>query len=106
MWYAIVGGVGLLLGVALLTWALRERSIRANAESVATAAVNSEATALEHLADARETVNAQALDLTRTRVQLDTLRGTVDELRKRLVDCKDPKTVQEWLLAELKEETV
>ena len=106
MWYAITAGVGVLLGLSLLIWGLREQTARHKAERAADAAATGESSALGHLADARETVNAQALELTRARVQNDAIRKTVDELRKRLVECKDVKTVQEWLDEELKDETV
>ena len=103
MWYLITAGAGLLLGLGLMTWALTERASRHKAERVADEARHREDAMSALLSRAETTVKSQATELTRARVQTETLRAALEELRKRLVECKDPDTIRAWLDEELKE---
>lgn len=106
MWYAILGGAGLLLGLGLMIFVLVERSKRHTAERAADTAKAGESAALDHLATARETVNTQAAELTRTRLQVETIRTALNAAREQLVQCKDPASVKAWLDEQLKEEVL
>jgi hypothetical protein len=103
MGYAIVGGIGLLLGIALLIWALRERSKRHGAESSLKDAqvkrVEAERIAGVNLAHAKE-LEAQAQ---RLNDQIEVQRGRLTECRGRLAEGGSPAAIKDWLDSELKE---
>lgn len=104
MGYVITGGVGLVLGVGLLIWALRERSKCARAEKAATDADHRLRAALIQ-ADMNAQVAQEAADSQQRVVsQLNVLRERLYEARRRLAKCGDPKAVQDWLDEELKAE--
>jgi len=104
MGYAIVGGIGLFVGIGLMIWALRERSKRHEAERKADKAQQERADferAVKH--NAQVAVNAEA-ETKRVERELDGVRLQLSEVRKRLAQCGDPKAVKAWLDDELKEE--
>lgn len=106
MGYAITAGVGVLLGVALLIWGLRERKARFAAEEDS---ANSRRDVQAAVEQARENLRAaDQANLANGRLikQLAHLRVRMDDLRERLVQCQDPKTIVEWLDAETSEETL
>lgn len=82
MGYAIVGGVGLAVGLSLLWWALRERSARHKAERAADKARRG-----ERLAAGRAKSNAAIAD--RLSSQLNRLERQVKAQRTRLAAVKD-----------------
>lgn len=102
MGYAIVGGVGLLVGIGLMIWALRERSKRHEAERKADAA-EAAATAARKLS-ADNAAAAQNLEMQHGRMseQLQILRSALQEARRRLAESGDPEAVKAWLDEELK----
>lgn len=101
MWYAISLGAGLLLGVALLIWALHERSERTAAEQKV-AAVQADADAARRLACENVRV-ASALkeQLAAADRRAGVLRTALAEAQRRLVACEDPQAIKDWLTAEL-----
>ena len=104
MGYAITGGIGLLVGIGLLIWALRERTKRHEAEREADAA----RAALEKAAEQADKNALAALKAEDFAKRLDdqilVLRGRLNEARVRLGQCGDPKAVKDWLDAELEAE--
>ena len=99
---AALGG-GLLLGLALMIWGLRERSKRHAAER--------EADKMRvQFREAKEIANANAgkafvaeENATRLDSQIAGMRGRLAEMRTRLAECGDPKAIQKWLDDELGE---
>ena len=106
MWYAIVGGLGLAVGLGLMIWALRERNARLAAERaadrsdkdrlVAVDVANANAAQASELAEANKRIEAEVA----------LLRGRLNEARVRLAETGDPKAVKGWLDSELGEETL
>ena len=106
MWYVIVAGVGVALGISLLVWALSERSKRSKAEKLALArgSVIEKMSAQLKQRDIR--IAVQRGDAKRQEEQIEVLRATLGVLRKKLVDCRDPATIKAWLDEELTGGTV
>jgi predicted nucleic acid-binding Zn-ribbon protein len=106
MGYAIVGGLGILLGLGLMIWALRERAARHEAERATDKAVKERDTA-SRIADANR---AQALKLDKERrrleMQIGALRIRLDEAWESLAKSGDPKAVKDWLDKELSAEEI
>ena len=106
MGYVIVGGIGLLLGIALLIWALRERSKRHGAESTLkdeqVKRAEAERIAGVNLARASE-MEAQSRRLD---AQLIAQRGRLNECRGRLAEGGSPEAIKDWLDSELKEDVL
>ena len=106
MWYLITAAAGLLLGLGLLIWGLRERSQRHKAEL----------RCKDHWLERRKLeVKIQALqrqgrtarlEVERSRGALDRLRTILDVARARLMRCTDPRTVKTWLDEEMKDNEV
>jgi uncharacterized protein HemX len=106
VWYAISLGAGLLLGVALLIWALSERSKRAAAEKT-TLEAQADADAARKLACENVRVATDLKEqLAAAGRQTAVLRATLEEAQKRLVACEDPQAIKDWLAAELAGGTV
>jgi uncharacterized protein HemX len=97
MWYAIIGGAGLAVGLGLLIWGLRERRKRHEAERAADEARRKEAEAAA-LADANAGAakNLQG-QLDRMELQVEYQRKRLSEARKLLAEKAPLKTIKEWL---------
>lgn len=103
MGYAIVGGIGLVIGISFLIWALRERSSRHEAERAADAA-RVAATDLRQALSANQVALSTERDAhDATRLGANALRALLDALRVQLRASRDPATVKAWLDHELEE---
>jgi len=103
MGYAIVGGIGLLIGLALLVWGLRERSSRHTAERRADASLAQEKMLRAALRVNSETMRMEQKQRKQAQIAADGNRMIIEQLRSRLRLCTDPSTVRKWLDNELKE---
>jgi hypothetical protein len=97
VWYAIIGGAGLALGIGFMIWALRERKLRYEATAAA-------AKAMVALADQRKLARdnaekAQNLEFNCTKLNeiIVAQRNALSEAHNRLVQCEDPTTIKGWL---------
>ena len=105
MWYAILLGLGLALGLAMMIWALRERTARQAAETKA-----AEATKYREIAEGVAKDNAVAVD--KTKEELQRYKDLVVELYKEIERLKglllkgDPEAIKEWLKDVLGKETI
>lgn len=103
MWYAVSIGAGLLLGLGLLIWGLRERSKRHEADgkasdlSVKLGRKQVEVDGLNY----RLRVSQSELD--RSNDALDRVRTMLDVVRAKMMVCKDPKVVKTWLDQEMRD---
>lgn len=110
MGYVICAGAGLAVGLALLIWALRERSLRAAADEKVLAAerkVDQLEEQRRTAAQVAETNAKQAREAEewcqRLKDENAKLRSTLQDARERLVKCQDPRTVKELLDRQLSE---
>jgi alkanesulfonate monooxygenase SsuD/methylene tetrahydromethanopterin reductase-like flavin-dependent oxidoreductase (luciferase family) len=104
MWYAITGGSGLLLGLGLLIWGLRERSKRHAAERAADKA-RAERLRYENAAKHSAKIAAEAeSEAARVNNQFAALRQRLAGMRERLARCGDPDEIRAWLDDEMKAE--
>lgn len=97
MGYAIVGGIGLLVGIGLMIWGLRERSKRHEAER---AADKAKAAEKEALALAEANAGAAGLlqgQLSRLEGQVAAQRERIGELRKLVADKAPMPLIKEWI---------
>ena len=101
MWYAITGGAGLLLGLVLLIWALRERSKRSKAEEQSLKSEQRCKMLSRQVKDLSLALEAHKRQARKDEEQLEVLRTTIDGLRRKLVACQDPETISSWLDSEL-----
>jgi len=106
MGYAIVGGAGLIVGLGLMIWALRERTLRhfaeRKADEEAAHRARFEAQAVENAEVAQELDSMSK----RLMVESETIRSRLEETRIRLAQCGDPKAVKDWLDSELEKEVL
>jgi hypothetical protein len=106
MWYVIVAGVGLVLGVGLLIWALKERSARHKAEKESlNIGLRNIMLTQQNAALAKATEKHKEHEQ-RQEDQMEVLRKVIDGLRERLVSCQDPQAVTEWLDSEMADNDV
>jgi hypothetical protein len=103
MGYAIVGGIGLLVGIGFLVWALAERSKRAAAERTAAEAGAAATDLRQALAANKVSLCAVCDALRASEAAAAALRLVLDQLRIQLRLSRDIKTVVAWLDNELKE---
>jgi len=97
-------GTGLLLGLGLLIWGLRERSARHEAERKA-AFEAARALGWRHQSEQHAKIAQQLDDSTqRVHLQLDQSVARLASVRERLAQCSDPQVIKEWLDDELREE--
>lgn len=105
MEFIITGGVGLAVGLGLLLWGLIERGKRAKAEQRATKLEHELKVALKkkHEQAAVHDMRMKDVDskLVRSINETAKLNTLVIELRRRLVACDDPATIDAWLDDEL-----
>lgn len=102
MGYVITAGSGLLLGIGLLIWAIRERSKRADAEK---GLITAQATLrMRDLAaqDMERTIKTLQLENRQINKEAVAVREAYKASLERLKACKDPEAVQSWLEEELK----
>lgn len=102
MWYAISLGGGLLVGLAIMIWALTERSARHRAERAADEARSREEAAGRIAKQNADAVQRSQEDLRAQRDRNAVLVAALKEAQERLLKCEDPKAVRDWLEAELK----
>jgi len=106
MGYAIVGGLGLLIGLILLIWAVRLRGRLAETQvKLAETQASLEKAADVALLNANAATAAEAA-AKRAMAAADELRVRLKAARDSLLLCKDPGAIQQVLDAELKEETL
>ena len=104
MEFAIGLGIGLIGGIALLIWALTERSKRTKAEK-AVIAYTHQLEDREYLLKQRDKYIVQLkVEFTKQEEQIYALRRTIDATREQLKASNDPKTVESWLNAEMLEQ--
>jgi len=97
----ISAGSGLVLGIALLIWGLRERSKRHRAEVTRdnmAGLLKDARGAIERL---RTEVNVIRQDRHNCQAQIEVLRKTINGLHEKLAECKDPEAVEKLLNDEL-----
>ena len=102
MWYVICLGAGLAVGLALMVWALAERSAKQKAERAADEAKSKEAAAVEAARQNLNVVEKLQGELTTQHNRNAVLTAALREAQSRLLRCDDPKAIQDWLADELK----
>jgi len=102
MGYAIVGGIGLAVGLGLMIWMLLERKKRHAAEREADQQAALRAQSDRIAGQNALAVSAAKAETDRARAELQIVREKLKEAYDRLVRCEDPQTIQSWLDAELK----
>ncbi len=106
MWYLITFGGGLAIGIAFLIFALRERSLRQEAEANVTKITQQLTQATSIAANNAKVADDLKAECIRNEERLGVLRKTLQEAQQRLLACNDPKAVKDWLDAELKGEVL
>jgi len=102
---ALIGvGSGLVLGLALLIWALRERTKRHDAEMERESAFSKYKDAQSTADRLRIQLGVVRKDLEHSQGQIDVLRKTISGLHEKLAECKDPAAVEKLLNDELGEQ--
>lgn len=104
MGIAISAGAGLIMGVALLIWGLRQKNARHAAERSADKAeqerkdavgvANANSASVARLEEARAKLASEVM----------VLRDRLGETYNRLAECGDPEDIKAWLDSELKAE--
>lgn len=106
MGYLITAGAGVLLGLGLMIWALRERRARHTAERQADKAIQS-ANKSDEIAKGNARAAQKAGEYAKKLEQENVaLRQRLNRARSRLVQLKDPQAIRAWLDAELESEEV
>ena len=106
MWYVIVAGAGLVLGIGLLIWGLRERSARNNAEKE-TYDLQQKLAWTEAASDTwKQQCDAQREALLAAEAWSEQQKVTIADLQERLIKSKDPQAIKDWLDEELSEEKI
>lgn len=104
MTVALIGaGSGLVLGISLLIWALRERGARHAAETERDNAKHALDNALLTNDRLRVEVNVIRRERNGCQAQLKVLHETIHGLHEQLAECKDPAAVEKLLNDELGE---
>jgi len=99
--FAITAGCGLLLGLGLLIWGLRMRGKLADSEMLLEKSRGTVKELLGRLDEAGKALDALHRDRQSLERQVISLRGTIEELRQQLIQCRDPATVRRWLDEEM-----
>lgn len=101
MGYLISFGIGLLLGLAALIWAVRERSARARAEQSLAKAETYARELDTKLTTTRGVVVSLQDEIAREKAHTAGLRAALESAQQRLVDCNDPAAIRAWVTATL-----
>jgi hypothetical protein len=100
----IAAGVFLAVGIALLIWGLTERSKRSKL-ALQLAEATHKNMDVERLLRQQQNLNGQLkMDKANMEEQLHALRRTIAATREQLKASNDPKTVENWLNAEMQEQ--
>ena len=101
MGYAIVGGIGLAVGLGLMFWALIERKKRNQAE-LALKDERVKRIEAQRIADEnRARVNELSENVGKLNAQLAVQRQRIGECRERLAEGGTPAAIKSWLDSEL-----
>jgi hypothetical protein len=104
MGYAIVGGIGLAVGLGLMVWALLERKKRSQAE-LALKDERVKRIEAQRIADAnRARVTELSENVAKLDAQLFVQRQRISECRERLAEGGTPAAIKRWLDSELGED--
>lgn len=106
MWYVITAAAGLLLGLGLLIWGLRERSQRHKAELHCKDYWLERRKLETKIQILQRRSRTERIELERSHEALDRLRTILDVARTRLMKCQDPRTVKLWLDGEMQDNKV
>jgi len=101
MWYLITAGAGLVLGLGLLIWGLRMRGKLADSEMLLEKSRGTVKEMIGRLNEADKALQALHKDRQSLERQVVTLRGTIEEMRQQLIQCRDPATIRKWLDEEM-----
>lgn len=101
MGYVISLGAGLAVGVAFLIWALVERKKRYTAEQSYQASKTTCAGLRRDIVKLSTDIHKACDEKQRIESQVSILHGIVEQLREKLMQCRDPETVRAWLDDEL-----
>lgn len=101
MWYLVTAGIGVVLGLGLLIFALRERSAKHHAELVLKDVTQQLENEQNNHRATQEFLTASRQARQRSDDQMEALRFVLEQARTRLLECRDPKVVKSWLDAEL-----
>jgi predicted RNase H-like nuclease (RuvC/YqgF family) len=104
MWYVIIGAAGLLLGLGLMVWALRERSARHKAEREVSDLEDTIKWKDQAIKNWRDGFDRLDVECKRQDTFIMTLKSEIEELQTRLVAAKDPETIKDLLDEELGKE--
>lgn len=100
----IAAGVFLAVGIALLIWGLTERGKRSKL-ALRVVELTHEVNNRDHLLKNRENyVEQLRAQQAKAEEQIYALRRTIDATREQLKASNDPKTVESWLNAEMREQ--
>ena len=99
--FAITAGTGLLLGLGLLIWGLRMRGKLADSEMLLEKSRGTVKEMIGRHDAADKALTELHNDRTQLAKQVVSLRGTIEELRQQLIQCRDPATVRRWLDEEM-----
>lgn len=97
MGYVITAGIGTFLGLGLMIWVLRERSLRHAAERKADKEESNRKLFKSQLIENRKVISEMEQYKERIEKENIGIRKRLDEAKERLIKCEDPKIIKEWL---------
>lgn len=106
MWYAIIAGAFLAVGLGLLIWGLIERKKRYESElklKESQLEVQRRGSIIDDLGYQAGTLRAE---LDKSAQQVDVIRNRLEVTRAKLMACDDPKVVKLWLDNEMNDKSV
>jgi hypothetical protein len=106
MYYIICVAVGLALGLAMMIWALTERSKRHTAEENLIKKEVEVGDAKRIAENNVVAVKAVKEELARSEATCTVLRTKIDSMNAVMVKCKDIATIKEWLDKETQAEVL
>lgn len=101
MWYAILLGAGLLLGIVLMIWALRERKLRCTAETVLKDVMVERDRFSAVANENKDAVDKVVVELGKYRSTNELLCAELNKARDLLVKYADKEAIKAWLLSEI-----